>query len=309
MTDRTQKLLKGQPVVKLADIVDNRILLDGSSELQEWAVMLLKAAHDCSNPPPNRSPARLAWLAENADKPGYGWTEQIASEQREIAEAVAARAAWQPYPGAVYVKWTLRDQPIPLYLAITRGNGNEQPGHVGSLVNLVVFRDRLFLVRTPRTAAEGEQLLLHVQRAVYEEDHAVARLRAAVANYEAVASFSAGTRRRMPIPEDVKLLVWTRDAGACVRCGAREQLQVDHVIPHAKGGADTEGNLQLLCQPCNLRKSDAITSDHEQPRSAVHLTIITGQPMRLRPIRSPRVGSGESLASLHAVSCFASGRS
>lgn len=29
---------------------------------------------------------------------------------------------------------------------------------------------------------------------------------------------------------------------------------IDHVIPLARGGADSEENLQLLCRPCNLRK-------------------------------------------------------
>jgi hypothetical protein len=30
--------------------------------------------------------------------------------------------------------------------------------------------------------------------------------------------------RREPISDDVKMLVWSRDGGACVRCGSRENL-------------------------------------------------------------------------------------
>ena len=66
------------------------------------------------------------------------------------------------------------------------------------------------------------------------------------------------TDKRQAISEDIKLLVWTRDGGACTRCAARQQLHFDHVIPVAKGGGNSAENIQLLCQPCNLRKSDKV---------------------------------------------------
>jgi hypothetical protein len=60
------------------------------------------------------------------------------------------------------------------------------------------------------------------------------------------------------IPAHVKSEVWARDGGRCVECNIDHALQFDHIIPHSKGGATTVKNLQLLCSPCNLKKSDRI---------------------------------------------------
>jgi len=60
----------------------------------------------------------------------------------------------------------------------------------------------------------------------------------------------------MRIPNDVKVLVWARDGGACVKCGSKKDLQFDHIIPVSEGGNSTVDNLQILCQKCNLEKSD-----------------------------------------------------
>lgn len=64
--------------------------------------------------------------------------------------------------------------------------------------------------------------------------------------------------RRERIPPAVRAFVWERDEGACVGCGAQEDLQFDHVIPVARGGGNAPDNLQVLCGDCNRRKSDAI---------------------------------------------------
>lgn len=64
---------------------------------------------------------------------------------------------------------------------------------------------------------------------------------------------------RGTVPEDVKHLVWQRDGGACRLCGATVELQFDHVIPVSFGGASTPENLQVLCGPCNRRKSAAVS--------------------------------------------------
>jgi hypothetical protein len=64
--------------------------------------------------------------------------------------------------------------------------------------------------------------------------------------------------KRPPIPREVVDAVYKRDGGRCVYCGSTENLQLDHIIPFSKGGATTIENLQLLCQKCNLEKSNHI---------------------------------------------------
>jgi hypothetical protein len=61
------------------------------------------------------------------------------------------------------------------------------------------------------------------------------------------------------IPTHVKLEVWRRDKGRCVKCGATENLHFDHDIPFSKGGSSlTADNIRLLCAKHNLEKSDKI---------------------------------------------------
>lgn len=83
------------------------------------------------------------------------------------------------------------------------------------------------------------------------QDARIERLRKVRAAEEAV-EFA----RRERIPDDVRLFVWERDDGRCVRCGSEDDLQFDHVIPVAKGGGNASENVQVLCGPCNRQKSD-----------------------------------------------------
>jgi len=64
--------------------------------------------------------------------------------------------------------------------------------------------------------------------------------------------------RRSPIPTELRRVVFERDGGSCVECGGAFDLQYDHILPVAHGGATTLQNLQLLCADCNRRKSDSI---------------------------------------------------
>jgi hypothetical protein len=64
---------------------------------------------------------------------------------------------------------------------------------------------------------------------------------------------------RRIIPTKVKLEVWKRDEGKCVKCGATEDLHFDHIIPWSKGGSsNTAENIQLLCGRHNLEKHNKI---------------------------------------------------
>lgn len=59
---------------------------------------------------------------------------------------------------------------------------------------------------------------------------------------------------RPPISDDVKLFVWQRDKGKCVKCGSQRNLEFDHIIPFSLGGSSTARNIQLLCERCNRSK-------------------------------------------------------
>lgn len=63
---------------------------------------------------------------------------------------------------------------------------------------------------------------------------------------------------RDAIPSEVRREVWRRDGGKCVKCGSRERLEFDHIIPVAKGGSNTARNIELLCEICNRSKSASI---------------------------------------------------
>lgn len=51
--------------------------------------------------------------------------------------------------------------------------------------------------------------------------------------------------------------VLQRDGFKCVLCGAKELLQIDHIIARCNGGEDTETNLRTLCIDCNIGKQQS----------------------------------------------------
>lgn len=70
---------------------------------------------------------------------------------------------------------------------------------------------------------------------------------------------SAEGQRRLMTPK-LRRFIIDRDNSTCKQCGNSTDnepnllLEVDHIIPVAKGGMTTEGNLQTLCWKCNRSK-------------------------------------------------------
>jgi hypothetical protein len=61
------------------------------------------------------------------------------------------------------------------------------------------------------------------------------------------------------IPPSVKLEVWKRDKGKCVKCGSTDNLHFDHIIPFSLGGSSlVVKNIQILCARHNIAKRDNI---------------------------------------------------
>lgn len=110
--------------------------------------------------------------------------------------------------------------------------------------------NRYYWADDSMSAEEVELTLWDAQR---RRDSRFERLRKIRAQEEEVEDL-----RRERIPDDVRLAVWTRDEGRCVRCGASADLQFDHVIPVARGGGNSVENVQILCGTCNRAKGSSI---------------------------------------------------
>lgn len=54
--------------------------------------------------------------------------------------------------------------------------------------------------------------------------------------------------------KDIKRLL----SSPCNQCGSYDKIHLDHVIPVSRGGRHSIGNLQPLCQRCNLSKHDKL---------------------------------------------------
>jgi 5-methylcytosine-specific restriction endonuclease McrA len=69
-----------------------------------------------------------------------------------------------------------------------------------------------------------------------------------------------GWTRRLPVA--VRDEVWRRDGGRCTyvgstghRCDSTYQLELHHVVPHARGGAANVSNLKIVCASHNLHQA------------------------------------------------------
>ncbi len=164
------------------------------------------------------------------------------SERPEDALAVVAR-----YPGA--------------RLAIWKATALAQKGHGDAA--LLIYDDLVRRDQSPTRVADvryAKALLLLDLGNAGAARRELAQVYAAVpefvddANLRVKLDASGPTSARAPIPEAVRHAVWRRDDGRCVQCGSQERLEFDHVIPVSRGGANSERNLQLLCERCNREK-------------------------------------------------------
>jgi diadenosine tetraphosphate (Ap4A) HIT family hydrolase len=67
-----------------------------------------------------------------------------------------------------------------------------------------------------------------------------------------------------PVPDSLRFLALKAAGGRCQLCGASAKdrpLDVDHIIPQARGGKNELANLQVLCSKCNRSKRDQDQTD------------------------------------------------
>lgn len=80
-----------------------------------------------------------------------------------------------------------------------------------------------------------------------------------IGDIEAIESGRTELEDTRLIPSRVKLDVWKRDKGKCVKCSSNTNLHFDHIIPYSRGGTSFDAkNIQVLCARHNLEKRDKI---------------------------------------------------
>jgi len=93
--------------------------------------------------------------------------------------------------------------------------------------------------------------------------------------FQRLIKFFAGPSPHLSREEALK--IFKRDQFKCYYCGLDGQhdfrnwliLTIDHVHPHAKGGARAMNNLVTACQPCNLIKGKRVYKSLQEAREFV----------------------------------------
>lgn len=120
-----------------------------------------------------------------------------------------------------------------------------------------LFEDRIYWEDDDLAAADVLALVRDRER---RRERKLGRAHAALAAEVPLDRIDGSGPRnaRSSVPREVRRAVWDRDGGRCVVCDASFDLQYDHVIPLALGGANTVENLQVLCAPCNQEKGASV---------------------------------------------------
>ena len=205
------------------------------------------------------------WLSDN---PGYSssidsdfWTERFLdcatffSRCRPIVKpfAVVRLAAlypkMEPFLGVVQGDGFIAQIEAALdYVDPFDWSGNKHCG------NNFLFGNCIWELTNYDKTLSSEQIKLVLLESVDAERRKFERLKSKF--YGATGENRRPIRER--VPESVRIYVWRRDEGKCVRCGSQQRLEYDHIIPVDKGGSSTERNIQLLCEMCNRQKGTSI---------------------------------------------------
>jgi 5-methylcytosine-specific restriction enzyme A len=65
--------------------------------------------------------------------------------------------------------------------------------------------------------------------------------------------------KRRKVTAKMRLLLFLKSQGQCQSCRAKihpgQKWELDHIIPLALGGPDSDSNLQVLCKICHAHKT------------------------------------------------------
>jgi hypothetical protein len=126
------------------------------------------------------------------------------------------------------------------------------PQQLGNDERFWVYKDKVLSFTSDVPETDVERIVLLVKHHVLRRERQFDKIQREVEALENLEKLDSVARE--PIAESVRLFVWQRDKGQCVKCGSQERLEFDHIIPVVRGGSNTERNIQLLCELCNRSK-------------------------------------------------------
>jgi hypothetical protein len=156
----------------------------------------------------------------------------------------------------------MKGKPIRMAMVVTV-NANIVPYGRPSAPAPLRRGDELYIPREldddfdPQRPPVPAELAVRIKHLVISHQRRFEKMRREVEAFENMEKLGSPNARE-PIPDSVRLFVWQRDQGQCVKCGQRDKLEFDHIIPVSLGGSSTERNVQLLCENCNRAKGAAI---------------------------------------------------
>lgn len=222
--------------------------------------------------------ATLRWLTDNLGLPDpyRDYIRQEVSLLRLLTDIDAGRLPTIPSPAGIEVR---AGEIVHLHVQSTwrdlrmRKTGPYTEDHIGTLT--LTDNRLLFSSPTKSQSLSHRKIISHrgglnaIQVQIAGKPawmflfgqpspipYAVFSACVAMANQTRVAKTDEASTRH--IPREVRQRVWQKYGGRCAECGASDYLEFDHVIPVAKGGSNSDANVQLLCRRCNLKKSDNI---------------------------------------------------
>lgn len=95
---------------------------------------------------------------------------------------------------------------------------------------------------------------------------------------------------------DKRLSIYMRDHGACVYCLRQDNLTLDHLRPHSKGGSNEASNLVTACLRCNSARGNRSWVDFASAFEGA-----TGRIQRQRRRVLPRENAKVALAQCGSV--------
>lgn len=196
------------------------------------------------NPPaPDGELKHAEWFEALPNAYQYETFANFPSE-REFSRALHANESYRK-AASVLVERQRRDPEL-----IFESEGQRFP------ITFWFYRDRIVRFESSEAEVPMNEIPVFIKHYILRRERDLEKIRREVEALENLEKL-AGTSRE-PISESARLFVWQRDKGQCVKCGSRERLEFDHIIPISAGGSNTERNVQLLCETCNRSKGATI---------------------------------------------------